>query len=204
VTTRYDEILSYLVTLFYQITHIKERFMKKLLTTLSILGLMLMMAPDSLQAQRGSDSSSGFEKAVKIGPFGFLFGSYNATFEKMLNEKSSFVVGGRFSSYSLSSNDYTAIGLNGQYRLYFKEAIAGPYLAPSASLGFNSGTVGTVDETFTNIGIGANIGWQWVADGGFVVDLGIGARYRNGFGDGVDGDFSGVLPSFQIQIGYAF
>ena len=105
-------------------------------------------------------------------------------------------------SYSLTDLDYTAFSINGQYRKYFKEAIAGPYVAPSASVGFNSSDA--LEGSFTSIGIGANIGWQWIASGGFVVDLGLGARYRNGFGDDVDVTFSGVGPAFQVQIGYAF
>ncbi len=175
--------------------------MKKLLTTIGLMSLLFLFCANDATAQRSSSSSDGYDKAVKIGPLGFLLGSYNATFEKRLKDKTSFVVGGRFTSYSLNDVDYTGIGLSGQYRFYFKEAIKGGYFAPSVSVGFNSGDV--VDN-FTNIGLGANVGWQWIAGGGFVVDLGIGARYRLGFGDGVDDDFSGVTPAFQVQIGYAF
>lgn len=175
--------------------------MKNLLFVFSLIFGLFAFSGD-IQAQ--SSDGGDFDKAVKLGPLGFILGSYNATFEKKLKDKASFVVGGRFSNYSLNDNDYTAFSVNGQYRIYFKEAIAGPYLAPSAGIGFNSTDIVGVSESFTNIGIGANIGWQWVAGGGFVVDLGIGVRYRNGFGDSVDADFSGIGPSFQVQIGYAF
>lgn len=180
--------------------------MKNLLRILTVLALIFATSTMDAQRSRGGDgdSGSGQDKAIKIGPFGFVLGFYNATFEKKIKDKASFVVGARFATFDLNSNDYTSIGLNGQYRIYFKEAISGPYLAPSLSLGFNNTTVLDQDESFANLGLGANIGWQWVFGGGFVMDLGIGARYRNGFGDDVDADFGGVGPAFQFQIGYAF
>lgn len=178
--------------------------MKNLLVLLSITAFILFLTVDGLHAQRSARSSSSavdkFDNAIKIGPFGFLFGSYNATYERRITDKSSFVIGTRITTFSLSEVDYTGLSLSAQYRVYFQQAIAGPYFAPSIGAGRNSGAV----TNFSNISAGANVGWQWLADGGFLVDLGLGARYRNGFGDSVDTDFTGVSPSFQVQVGYAF
>jgi len=182
--------------------------MKNLIKIFSLLALIFFTyTMDAQRSSRGGEGDVlGYDKAIKIGPLGFLFGSYNATFEKKLKENASFVVGGRFSNLSLLDTDFTNIALNAQYRLYFKEAIAGPYLAPNLGAGFNSGSLSNGDsDNFTNLRLGVNVGWQWITGGGFVVDLGIGAAYRAGFGDSINSDdFSGVAPAFQVQIGYAF
>lgn len=182
--------------------------MKNLLSIFSVLALLLFMCPQDAMAQRGGGDSgnTGFDQAIKIGPFGFLFGSYNATYEHQLKDKSSFVVGARYSGGVPGLDDFTAFGLNAQYRIYFKQAIESVYLAPNLSFASNISSI-IDDSSFSNISPGVNLGWQWIWDGGFVLDLGIGARYRLGLGESDPtglGDFDGVRPNFQIQIGYAF
>jgi len=114
--------------------------MKKLLSTFSVLAFLILCCPNDATAQRGGGGSD-FDSAIKVGPLGFLFGSYNATYEKKLGDKNSVVGGARFSSYGLGDTDYTSFSINGQYRMYFKEAITGPYLAPGVGFGTNSGSV---------------------------------------------------------------
>ncbi len=175
--------------------------MKNLLSIFSVFALLLFMCPQDAMAQRGGSSDSGFDQGIKVGPFGFLLGFYNATYEKKLKDKSSFTIGARYSGGVPGLDDFTAFGANASYRIYFKEAITGPYFAPGISFTANSSEI---FENFSNIRPGAVIGWQWIFGGGFMMDLNIGAGYRLGFGDDVDTDFDGIRPSFQYSIGYAF
>ena len=54
------------------------------------------------------------------------------------------------------------------------------------------------------IAIGADLGYQWVWDSGFVLDIGLGPNYYIGLGDSVVGDFDGILPRFILAVGYAW
>jgi hypothetical protein len=175
--------------------------MNNLLSIFSVFALLLFMCPQDALAQRGGSTDSGFNQGIKVGPFGFILGFYNATYERKLKDKSSFTVGARFSNFDLEVDEFTSFGFNASYRIYFKEAITGPYFAPGISFGSNSSET---TDSFSNIRPGAVVGWQWIFGGGFMMDLNIGAGYRLGFGDNVNADFDGVRPNFQYSIGYAF
>lgn len=172
--------------------------MKKSFFTLAILFAFLM----SMQAQQ----------AIKVGPLGFLFGNYNLRYEKALSEKGSFQVGANFYDYKLGGYGTSGFGLDAGYRHYFREAIRGAYVFPSINYDFNKTALSDVSETkgsFSNLGIGATIGYQWVAGGGFVTDLGLGYGYNIGvsaddaFAEGRDlGEGGGVR--FTFAIGYSF
>jgi len=87
-----------------------------------------------------------------------------------------------------------------------KPVPGGFYLNPQASI-----SIGTVkndaDESYsaTIISFGAELGYQWVWESGFVLDLGIGPSYTIGKGEtSEDADLEGILPSATLAIGYAF
>ena len=152
------------------------------------------------------------QQAIKVGPLGFLLGNYNVRYEKALSEKGSFQVGANFYDYNLGDFGTTGFGLDAGYRHYFKEAIKGGYLFPSLNYDFNKTAISAIDDTegsFSNLGIGATVGYQWVSGGGFVVDLGLGYGYNigvsaaDGFADDRDlGTGGGVR--FTFALGYAF
>ncbi len=156
--------------------------------------------------------SMNAQQAIKIGPLGFLFGNYNLRYEKALNEKSSFQVGANFYDYDLGDFGTSGFGLDAGWRYYFKEAIKGAYLFPSLNYDFNKTNLGLgtdAEGSFSNLNVGATIGYQWVAGGGFVTDLGLGYGYNIGvsaddaFADTRDlGTGGGVR--FTFAIGYSF
>ena len=160
--------------------------------------------------------SSAQTNIIKTNPITFAFGNFNATYEKVLNSSSSLVFKGQY-SYNLFLMDeiYQLLGIDDVksggvglgYRYYFthlkKEVPTGFYINPQASFSFGS----TLDdyesrESATSLGLGAEIGYQWVWSSGFTLDLGIGPMQNFVSINGVSA--SGLLPSATLSIGYAF
>ena len=160
--------------------------------------------------------SSAQTNIIKTNPITFAFGNFNATYEKVLNSSSSLVFKGQY-SYNLFLMDeiYQLLGIDDVksggvglgYRYYFthlkKEVPTGFYINPQASFSFGS----TLDdyksrESATSLGLGAEIGYQWVWSSGFTLDLGIGPMYSTISSNGVAA--SGFVPSATLSIGYAF
>jgi hypothetical protein len=146
-------------------------------------------------------------QAVKIGPLGFLLGNYNARYEKKLNDKGSFQVGANYFDYELFDLGVTGFGLDAGYRHYFKESIRGGYVSPALGFDFNSTTgLDAVDASYSQLGIGATVGYQWAKESGFLVDLGLGygvdmiLSKSDNLGDG----YGGGGLRFTFAIGYAF
>src|SRR5690606_5896480 len=95
------------------------------------------------------------------------------------------------------------------YRNYFKEAIRGAYVAPAVGFQTNTTSVSVNDDTtagFSLLNLGATLGYQWVAGGGLVTDLGLGYGYNVELGkdDQLTNDYGGGGVKFTFAIGYAF
>lgn len=146
---------------------------------------------------------------IKTNPLGLAFGNFNATYERVFGTTSSVLIKGQY-LYSLFGEKVNLAGFGLGYRYYFthakKPVPGGFYLNPQASI-----SIGTVkndaDESYsaTIISFGAELGYQWVWESGFVLDLGIGPSYTIGKGEtSEDADLEGILPSATLAIGYAF
>ena len=147
------------------------------------------------------------DNIIKTNPLGLAFGNLNATYEKVLNEKSS-VLGSINFTYRIFGVDVNALGLGGAYRFYFshakKQVPAGLYINPQ--IGFNFGSVD--DLSYNAFSLGAEVGHQWVWESGVVLDLGIGPNYISLSGNDVDSinfdSDGGIFPSATIAVGYNF
>lgn len=145
--------------------------------------------------------------AVKVGPFGFIFGNYNARYEMGLNETSSIQIGANVYSYDFLDNKVSGFGLDGSYRYYFNEAISGPYVSPVINFDFNNTTLGGVEGNFSLLGVSGLVGWQWVTGSNFVIDLSLGYGFASEVSkdDALDAeDYSRSGPRFGFTIGYAW
>ncbi len=155
---------------------------------------------------------------IKTNPLGFAFGNFNAKYERALSESTSFLVGGNFYSRKIFGVKATGFGVDGEFRYYItnrkKPSPEGFYVGPGVSFDINNlgdvETGGVVNSrgSVTSLGIGATLGYQWVWDSGFALDLGLGPQYTFAVvkSDDVDSDvdFSGILPRLVFSIGYAF
>ncbi|MFZ1704920.1 MAG: DUF3575 domain-containing protein [Saprospiraceae bacterium] len=141
-------------------------------------------------------------QAIKVGPLGFLLGNYNARYEKAISDKGSVQVGANFYDYELFEESVSGFGIDLGYRYYFREAIRGGYVSPNLGFDFNK----SGDFNFSLLNLGATVGYQWVAGGGFVVDLGLGYGYAIEMSkdDSLLDDYSRGFPKFTFALGYAF
>lgn len=164
--------------------------MKNLLLTFSLF-LTFMASSFAQQTQ-----------AIKVGPLGFLFGNYNVRYERAIAEKSSVQVGANFFNYKLFDDAISGFGIDLGYRYYFREAIEGAYVSPA--VGFDFLSVG--DFKYSTLGAGVTVGYQWVAGGGFLVDLGLGYGYSFEVSkdDGLLNDYNRGGLRFTFALGYAF
>ena len=157
--------------------------MKKILTVLAFVAIAI--------------SANAQTQNIKTSPIALAFGSFNACYEKVISEKTSFQLSGS-AFFGIGDLSGTAFGIGAGYRFYVtnKPAAEGFYIMPEAGATFGEGA--------SAVRIGADLGYQWIWDSGFVLDLGVGPRYYIALADDVDGSFDGILPSLTLAIGYAF
>jgi len=182
--------------------------MKKLLVVFAIV----LFGMSSMKAQEATG-------IVKVNPIGFIFGVFNATYEKPLNEKSSISLGANF--YNWKNLNLSGMGLNAEYRFYFSnnsDAPHGMFAAPVLSLGslsydmpetvdynYETGEATTKKahkETLMSFGGGVKAGHQWIWDSGIALDLYFGYGYRAAKFD--SHDYSGGYPMLGLALGYVF
>jgi len=181
--------------------------MKKILMVLVIV----LLGFSSVKAQEATG-------VVKVNPVGFIFGVFNGTYEKPLNEKSSISVGGSF--FNWKNLNISGFGLSAEYRFYFSnnsECPHGMFAAPVLDFGSlsyetsdhyevnSSGSMVLVEggkETVLSIGGGVKAGHQWIWESGIALDLYFGYGYRSAKFESYD--YSGGYPMLGLAIGYAF
>ena len=147
---------------------------------------------------------------IKTNPLGLAFGNFNLTFERVISPSSSVLIRGQY-MYKLLGIKVNMGGLGVGYRYYIthakKPVPSGFYVNPQAAFSFGSvADNNDVMISANTFGIGAELGYQWAWESGFVLDLGIGPMYN--FASGTSGEdtgkIDGFLPSATLAIGYAF
>ena len=149
------------------------------------------------------------QQAIKVGPLGFILGNYNIRYEKGISEKGSFQVGANFYNYKLFGIKTAGYGADAGYRYYFREAINGGYVSPSLGFQTNTTSVSASDDTsgsFSLLGIGATVGYQWVSSSNFVFDVGLGYGLNAQLikSDVLNKTYGGGGIRFTFALGYAF
>ena len=145
---------------------------------------------------------------IKTNPLGLAFGNFNATYERVFGTTSSLIIKGQY-MYKLLGADVSLAGGGLGYRYYFthakKPVPAGFYINPQASFAFGSVTNDAGEKyTASTMAFGAELGYQWVWESGFVLDLGIGPMYTIAKGGTSEDELKGIMPSLTLAIGYAF
>lgn len=138
---------------------------------------------------------------IKTSPGALAFGVFNACYEKTTGEKSSFQLSASafFSGLEdINGDNVSAFGLGAGYRFYItaKEAPRGFYAMPQVGYSFGDGA--------SQLGIGVDLGYQWVWDSGFVLDVAVGPTYGIAGGDDDTVFDNGILPRIILAVGYAF
>lgn len=157
--------------------------MKKLLMLIAFVAMGL-----GAQAQ---------SSAIKTSPGALAFGVFNACYEKVISDKASVQFSGS-AFFGVGDLDGTAFGVGAGYRMYItkKDAPRGFYAMPKAGANFGTGA--------SAVSLAVDLGYQWVWDSGFVLDVALGPQYYIGLGDDVISTFDGIVPSIILAVGYAF
>lgn len=150
------------------------------------------------------------QNSVKVNPFAILGGSDMVSYERAIDENSTIGVGTGFSSYKVMDAKYSSIAASVFYRYYFKEALKGWYA--NAGVNYYNGKTtleGYADNKYNSFGVSGKMGYQFLWDSGFTLDLNAGLTYRNYKYDNADVDSntfkaSGVGPAFGIALGYSW
>lgn len=148
-------------------------------------------------------------RIVKTSPISLAFGNINLRYESKINDKTSWQVGANY-IYKFLGTDVSSFGLDGEYRFYLtnkkKDVPEGFYIGPNVGLNFGSYKVLEDSYSYSSLGLGATLGYQWIWDSGITLEVGAGPQYSttlsNEESTGVD--FNGILPRLVFAIGYAF
>lgn len=173
----------------------------KISTTFFFTIVLAVLFSSNLQAQ--DDSGIG-KNVIKVNPLKMLLGGIEVNYERALTPKSSAVVGASY-FYNFLGSDVSALQLDAEYRFYFhkqKQAPTGFYAAPNFSFTYANSNNST--ESGNVVGIGAGVGYQWVWNSGFVLDLGAGTQYPIVTVEGQTSNFSTLIPRLTFAVGYNF
>ena len=151
------------------------------------------------------------ENVIKINPLGAIIGVITPSYERVINEKSSFSIGMNFFFRTADDLKTTGIGITPEYRFYVSKTKDAPrwvYLAPFVRYqNISSKDTNTDVKTSASIfSLGGIFGHQWIWDSGFSLDLFVGPSFF--FSDADDDDFninvSGTGARFGVAVGYGF
>jgi len=104
--------------------------------------------------------------------------------------------------YHIWKTDFYAFQLSASMPIYFKKMHDGFYLEPGAY-----GLVGSIDgDTITAGGPQLLLGWGWIWDSGFNINLGFGMTYTWASGNVGGGawNIDGPMPTGRLAFGYAW
>lgn len=168
------------------------------------------------------------DNVVKLNPLGALFGSINAGFEHKLNDNHSAQLNVNFISRTVDviffKYKFSGFGVAPEYRFHLgdHENPFKLYAGPVVNVNFltskvDGEDVGSSKTTYTAIGGGGQIGYEWLIGSAFVIDVNAGAVYQSvsssteaesSDGETLDIDFnlavSGIFPRITAAIGIAF
>jgi hypothetical protein len=153
-------------------------------------------------------TSNAQDNIIKINPLALVNGSDLLSFEKVITDRSSLILGAGISNFKFGDLKYQSKGAELQYRYYFDEVLFGWYAG--GQVGYSTGKVELDDEslTYNSIKGGIKGGRQWIWDSGFSVDLNIGVAYNTfDYSETADPEIyqlSGIYPNLAVAIGYSF
>ncbi|WP_443939251.1 hypothetical protein [Pedobacter sp. MW01-1-1] len=119
--------------------------------------------------------------------------SFNNTKESEIYDKFSFSP--YYRQYFFSKEDYGAKGFYGEGFLKF-------YTYETTNSFYNGNVISSNTNTYFETAIGVGIGWKWVSNSGFLIDLNGGFGRNLGFSTDIDKqDFTG---KFGLNFGWQF
>lgn len=171
--------------------------MNKLFKILFLGCIILVVNITILNAQRVVKK---YDNAITGNPIALAFGVLDATYEMALSNENSFSAGLRISNY----RGWSGVGFFASYRWYIFQQqykmLKGLSFGPIATLDFLSYETAAFKNS-TPLGVGGEVAYKWIFEGGFVVEPVIKIHFNIINFDGSDR----YRPfTFGINVGYAF
>lgn len=102
-----------------------------------------------------------------------------------------------YRQYFFSKEDYGAKG-------FYAEGFLKAYSYESRGFFNQFSNNNFEDETFFETALGVSIGWKWVSNSGFMIDLGLGIGRNLGFSNEPDETAIDVIPRGGLHFGWRF
>ncbi|WP_017730666.1 DUF3575 domain-containing protein [Nafulsella turpanensis] len=182
--------------------------MKRILAVAFLLGCGIFMSGE-LQAQVRSN-------VVKFNPLSLAVGTFNFSYERVLNDSKAVQLGVYFTSIGTDALKYSGYGITPEYRLYLSESKGAPegwHVTPFlrySSFNLSTSAEGMEESaTMTTFGGGVVAGHQWLfgQSDRVTLDMYIGPKYDKasfkyeGSAGEEDFDLNGGLSGFWIRGG---
>lgn len=180
-----------------------------------ITTLTLNLMPQPALADDSGDAGLR-HSAVTINPLGLLAGAIDAQIENRTSRSSALAVRADVGRWSDHDWSWGFLGVGAAYRMYPEHrALQGFSWGPGGAVSFVSGRVRDVfgnRVTTQGIVLGPSLeaGYQFILNGGFALDLGLGAVWYFGQVGATSGGVryiapvNGLTPFFRFGIGYAW
>lgn len=168
------------------------------------------------------ENKRGYENLVIVAPQ-FIPPGVRVRYDRLLADNFSLVTAVSVGAASVNGGAgiFSVGGTLGGNWHPLKNGMHGFFLGPRVSMQYYGIDAGCGDEacadgSVTTFGAGAIVGWRWIWNPGFSLGLGVGAQYativseaeaRSSDGSDAVGSgfsFSGILPDFELNIGWAF
>lgn len=180
--------------------------MKKLLT----IGAIMLVSQVSFGATTIESKTTTQDRNVNItiDPLSMILGIFDAGADFRVN--SNLTLGGyfKFASYEFTnssltgSSRLTAYGGGAKMHYYLTNNALEDSWYVSPSIGFMP--VQTFGSTQSVFSTGTTIGYQWVYNSGFNMNLGFGVQYISISSDMTDSYLRGIIPAAEFRMGFAF
>ena len=179
--------------------------------------------------EESDDEGSSFQNEVSVNPLALIFGIFDVGYERKMDERD--YLSGRVNYWGATLGDwnFSAFGASGAWYFYNNgNGPSGFYWGPGVSVQVVNATYAMTTYTFdyttysyvtTKSNVSASgflfgptveLGYQWVFDNGFALDLaGGGIFYLGGIsassaGTSASLNISGFRPALRFSLGYAF
>jgi len=175
----------------------------------------LLMAPAVPAAADESDAGSR-SGAVTVNPLGLLGGALDLQVETRRTRSSALAWRADLGRWSAADWSWGFVGLGAAYRMYpDHRALRGFSWGPGAAISFVNGRLkdaagNHIAANGEVVGPSLELGYQFILDGGFAIDLGLGAVWYFGAIGATSGGVrylapvDGLKPFLRLGMGYAW
>ena len=168
-----------------------------------VLFSMLAVSSPAFAQDSGTRTPVEHKQIITANPIGIVFGWFNAEYERKVNETTTWGVSG--SNFQGFDSDFNYSNVSAIARYYPQgAALTGFFIGGKLGVHHVSEEYGPEDDSATALGVGVDVGYNWLIgkDRKFVISIGMGATRL--FGENTTGA-GFTIPNIRvINVGFAF